>query len=89
MCVFSVGCCQVATDFSFLYFQEKKNLKEAIAKTYIDELKEMRDMFEAKQKELVEVNKISSELKHAMVDLNERLNASMQNCNESNEIMRR
>nr|XP_043630614.1 myosin-11 isoform X2 [Erigeron canadensis] len=67
---------------------EKKKLKESISNTYTDELKEMHDLFEAKQKELVEVNKITSEQKHAIVDLNERLKASMQSCTEANEIMR-
>lgn len=70
-----------------LHEVEKKNLKESISKTYVDELKEARDMFEAKQKELVEVNKITSEQKHAMVDLNERLDASLQSCTEANEII--
>ncbi|KAK9058960.1 hypothetical protein SSX86_021578 [Deinandra increscens subsp. villosa] len=71
-----------------LHEVEKKNLKESISKTYVDELNEIRNLFEAKQKELVEVNKVTSEQKHAMVDLNERLNASMQSCTEANEIMR-
>ncbi|KAI3756845.1 hypothetical protein L1987_56668 [Smallanthus sonchifolius] len=71
-----------------LHEVEKKNLKESVEKTYVDDLKEIRDLFEAKQKELVEVNKITSEQKHAMVDLNERLNASIQSCTEANEIMR-
>ncbi|KAJ0803317.1 putative transcription factor interactor and regulator FHA-SMAD family [Helianthus annuus] len=71
-----------------LHEVEKKNLEESISKTYVDELKEIRDLFEAKQKELVEVNKINSEQKHAMVDLNERLNASIQSCTEANEIVR-
>ncbi|XP_071716551.1 uncharacterized protein [Rutidosis leptorrhynchoides] len=71
-----------------LHEVEKKNLKESITNTYIDELKEMRTMFEAKQRELDEVNKTSSEQKHAMVDLKERLDASMQSCTEANEIMR-
>lgn len=80
---------QVGTYFSLSYFQEKKNLKDSISKTYVDELKEIQDQFEAKQKELVEANKLASEQKHTMVDLNERLNASMQSCTEANEIMRR
>ncbi|KAI3693299.1 hypothetical protein L6452_33133 [Arctium lappa] len=70
-----------------LHEVEKKNLKESISKTYVDELKEARNLFEAKQKELVEVNKITSEQKHAMVDLNERLDASLQSFNEANEII--
>ncbi|XP_076919701.1 uncharacterized protein LOC143580611 [Bidens hawaiensis] len=71
-----------------LHEVEKKNLKESISKTYVDELQEIRNQFEAKQKELVEVNKLNSEQKHAMVDLNERLNASIQSCTEANEIVR-
>ncbi|XP_076910436.1 uncharacterized protein LOC143568085 isoform X1 [Bidens hawaiensis] len=71
-----------------LHEVEKKNLRESISKTYVDELQEIRNQFEAKQKELVEVNKLNSEQKHAMVDLNERLNASIQSCTEANEIMR-
>lgn len=71
-----------------LHEVEKKNLKESISKIYVDKLKEMHNLFEAKQKELDEFNKINSEQKHAMVDLNERLKASMQSCIEADEIMR-
>ncbi|GKB37025.1 myosin-11 isoform X2 [Tanacetum coccineum] len=72
-----------------LHEVEKKNLKESISQTYTDELKEMRSSLEAKQKELVEVNKISSEQKYALEDLNERHNALVQSCTEADEIMRR
>nr|GEV14842.1 myosin-11 isoform X2 [Tanacetum cinerariifolium] len=71
-----------------LHEVEKKNLKESISQTYADELKEMRSSLEAKQKELVEVNKISSEQKYALEDLNERHNALVQSCTEADEIMR-
>ncbi|KAG4119529.1 hypothetical protein ERO13_D11G086300v2 [Gossypium hirsutum] len=40
------------------------------------------------QKELVEVNRISAEQKHAIEDLNERLSASLQSCTEANERMK-
>jgi uncharacterized coiled-coil protein SlyX len=46
-------------------------------------------MLDAKQKELVEVNRISAEQKHVLEDLNERLTASRQSCNEANEVMKR
>ncbi|PWA70812.1 hypothetical protein CTI12_AA284810 [Artemisia annua] len=71
-----------------LHETEKKNLKESISQTYVDELKEMSSSLEAKQKELVEVNKISSEQKNALEDLNERHNALVQSCTEADEIMR-
>ncbi|PWA59895.1 SMAD/FHA domain-containing protein [Artemisia annua] len=48
----------------------------------------MRSSLEAKQKELVEVNKISSEQKYALEELNERHNAVVQSCTKADEIMR-
>ncbi|KAK3036340.1 hypothetical protein RJ639_031747 [Escallonia herrerae] len=66
---------------------EKKDLKESISKSYLDQLKELQRLLEAKEKELLEVNKISAEQKHALEDLNERLSASMQSCTEANEII--
>ncbi|KAF9668856.1 hypothetical protein SADUNF_Sadunf14G0046800 [Salix dunnii] len=67
---------------------EIKELKESVAKLYLDHIKELQDMLDAKQKELVEVHKISGEQKHFLEDLNERLTASRQSCNEANEIMK-
>lgn len=67
--------------------QEKKELKESVAKPYLDQLKESHRILEVKQKEVVEINKICSEQKHALEDLNERLTASVQSCTEANEIM--
>ena len=64
-------------------------MKESVAKLYLDHIKELQDMLDAKQKELVEVHKISGEQKHVVEDLNERLTASRQSCNEANEIMKR
>ncbi|XP_024019022.1 stress response protein NST1 isoform X1 [Morus notabilis] len=66
---------------------EMKEMKESISKSYADQLKELHHMVEIKQNELVEVNRISAEQKHAIEDLNERLSASTQSCNEANEIM--
>lgn len=66
---------------------EKKKLKESVAKPYLDQLKESHHILEVKQKEVVDINKICSEQKHALEDLNERLTASVQSCTEANEIM--
>ncbi|KAK2994304.1 hypothetical protein RJ640_024027 [Escallonia rubra] len=70
-----------------IILQEKKDLKESISKSYLDQLKELQHLLEAKEKELLEVNKITAEQKHALEDLNERLSASMQSCTEANEII--
>ncbi|KAJ9680763.1 hypothetical protein PVL29_019931 [Vitis rotundifolia] len=66
---------------------EMKELKELVSKSYVDQLQELHHFLEVKQKELVEVNRILAEQKHAMSDLNERFSASMQSCAEANEIM--
>ncbi|KAK6920247.1 Forkhead-associated (FHA) domain [Dillenia turbinata] len=66
---------------------EIKDLKDSISKSYIDQINELRQLLEFKQKEIVEVNRISAEQKHAMEDLDERLNASMQSCAEANEVI--
>ncbi|KAM7508735.1 hypothetical protein LguiA_019188 [Lonicera macranthoides] len=66
---------------------EKKDLKESVSKSYLDELKDLRYILEAKQKELVEVNRISSEQKHKLEDINERLSASLQSCTEANDLI--
>ncbi|PON35220.1 TSC-22 / Dip / Bun [Parasponia andersonii] len=66
---------------------EMKEMKESISKSYADQLKELRHMLEVKQNELADINRISVEQKHAMEDLNERLSASVQSCNEANDIM--
>lgn len=67
---------------------EIKEMKESVAKSYLDHIKELQNMLDAKQKELVEVNRISAEQKHVLEDLNERLTASRQSCNEANEVMK-
>lgn len=66
-----------------------KDLKESVAKPYLDQLKELRNALEIKQKVLVEVEKICAEQKHAVEDLNEQLSASVQSCTEANEILNR
>ncbi|KAM7472121.1 hypothetical protein LguiA_010304 [Lonicera macranthoides] len=69
--------------------EEKKDLKESVSNSYIDQLKELNNLLEYKQKELAEVNRISAEQKHALEDLDERLGASVQSCTEANEIINR
>ncbi|KAL4368748.1 hypothetical protein GQ457_05G000320 [Hibiscus cannabinus] len=64
---------------------EIKELKESVASSYLDQLKELEILTDVKQKELMEVKRISAEQKHSIEDLNERLSASMQSCTEANE----
>ncbi|XP_074328780.1 uncharacterized protein LOC141666597 isoform X2 [Apium graveolens] len=66
---------------------EKKELRDSVSKSYTDQLNKLNHVVETKQKELAELNKVSAEQKHAMEDLNVRLSASMQSCNEANEII--
>lgn len=69
--------------------QEKKELRVSVSKLYTDQLNKLNHVVETKQKELAELNRISAGQKHAMEDLNIRLGASMQSCNEANEIIDR
>ncbi|GMI99060.1 hypothetical protein like AT2G45460 [Hibiscus trionum] len=64
---------------------EIKEIKESVASSYLDRLKELEILLDVKQKELVEVKRISAEQKHSIEDLNERLSATMQSCTEANE----
>ncbi|KAK8587926.1 hypothetical protein V6N13_086886 [Hibiscus sabdariffa] len=65
-----------------------KEIKESVAKSYLDQLKELEILLDVKQKELVDINRVSAEQKHAIEDLNERLSSSMQSCTEANERMK-
>ncbi|KAK3429909.1 hypothetical protein EUGRSUZ_E01409 [Eucalyptus grandis] len=69
------------------YENEMKEVKESISRSYVKQVKELQDMVDTKQKELQELHKSSAEQKHVIVDLNERLDASLQSCAEANEIM--
>ncbi|KAG8391690.1 hypothetical protein BUALT_Bualt01G0213500 [Buddleja alternifolia] len=66
---------------------EMRELKESVSKSYLDQLTELNQSLEAKDKELAEINRLSAEQKHGIEDLNERLSASMQSCVEANEII--
>ncbi|KAK4267752.1 hypothetical protein QN277_024492 [Acacia crassicarpa] len=66
---------------------ELKSVKDSVEKSYLDQLKEIQQKVDLKQKELGEINRVSAEQKHIIEDLNERLNASMQSCTEANAIV--
>ncbi|KAL0425875.1 UNVERIFIED_CONTAM: hypothetical protein Sradi_1122300 [Sesamum radiatum] len=65
----------------------KERVERICFKAYLDQLSELNQSLEAKDKELAELKRISAEQKHGIEDLNERLNASMQSCVEANEII--
>lgn len=66
-----------------------KELKDSVSKSYIDQLSQLNQSLVAKDKELEELSRVSTEQKHGIEDLNERLSASMQSCMEANEIINR
>ncbi|KAK4738659.1 hypothetical protein R3W88_002356 [Solanum pinnatisectum] len=68
--------------------KEMKELKESVSQSYLEQLKEVHQLLEAKGKELVDTSRVSAEQKHGLEDLNERLSASEQSCFEANEIIR-
>ncbi|KAK8321736.1 hypothetical protein V6Z12_A12G119500 [Gossypium hirsutum] len=55
-----------------------KEIKESVANSYLDQIKEMKILLDVKQKKLIEVSRVSAEQKRAIEDLNERFSASMQ-----------
>ncbi|KAG2729587.1 hypothetical protein I3843_01G252700 [Carya illinoinensis] len=67
---------------------EMKEIKESVARSYLDQLNGLHHTLEVKQRELESVGRISAEQKHAMEDLNRRLNASIQSCTEANAIVK-
>lgn len=69
--------------------QEIKQIKESIAKSFHDELIELRDQLDTKQKELAQVNKLSAEQKNSIDELGERVSASLQSLSEANEVIKR
>lgn len=62
-------------------------MKESISESFVGQLKELQQLVEAKEKQLMNSNRISTDQKHALDDLNERLDASMQSCVEANEVI--
>ncbi|OWM64956.1 golgin subfamily A member 6-like protein 2 isoform X2 [Punica granatum] len=68
--------------------KEIKVLKESISNSYLQQMKDLKDMLNGKQNELVELSKLSAEQKQVIEDLNARLRASVQSCREADEIMK-
>ncbi|KAL3829586.1 hypothetical protein ACJIZ3_018388 [Penstemon smallii] len=66
---------------------EMRELEESVSKSYLDQLNELNQSLEAKDKNLAELNRVSAEQKHGIEDLDQRLSASMQSCVEANEII--
>ncbi|KAJ4892377.1 SMAD/FHA domain-containing protein [Raphanus sativus] len=71
-----------------LHESEIKKMKESVAKSFQNELIELRELIDTKQKELAQVNKVSAEQKHSIDDLGERLSGSLQSLSEANEIIK-
>ncbi|VVB03461.1 unnamed protein product [Arabis nemorensis] len=67
---------------------EIKQIRESITKSFDNELIELRDLIDTKQKELAQVNRVSAEQKHSIDDLGERLSTSLQSLSEANEIIK-
>ncbi|CAA0377063.1 unnamed protein product [Arabidopsis thaliana] len=66
---------------------EIKQIKESTAKSFHNELIELRDQLDTKQKELAQVNKLSAEQKNSIDELGERVSASLQTLSEANEVI--
>lgn len=64
-------------------------MKESVEKRYSEQLLELNQLIEVKQKDLEANNKTLSEQKYMIVDLNERLTAYSQSIAEGNEIIAR
>ncbi|KAK4803696.1 hypothetical protein SAY86_003513 [Trapa natans] len=71
-----------------LHEKDIKDLKESISNSYLHQINELKDTLDRKQKDLLELTKLSSEQKQGIEDLNARLGASVQSCREADEIMR-
>uniref|UniRef100_A0A0D3BQ39 Uncharacterized protein n=2 Tax=Brassica oleracea var. oleracea TaxID=109376 RepID=A0A0D3BQ39_BRAOL len=71
-----------------LHESEIKQMKDSVAKSFQNELTELRELIDTRQKELAQVNKVSAEQKHSIDDLGERLSGSLQSLSEANEIIK-
>lgn len=71
-----------------LHESEIKQMKESVAKSFQNELTELRELIDTRQKELAQVNKVSAEQKHSIDDLGERLSGSLQSLSEANDIIK-
>ncbi|KAH0882376.1 hypothetical protein HID58_058472 [Brassica napus] len=73
---------------SKIKLMEIKQMKESVAKSFQNELTELRELIDTRQKELAQVNKVSAEQKHSIDDLGERLSGSLQSLSEANDIIK-
>ncbi|KAG2326270.1 hypothetical protein Bca52824_008998 [Brassica carinata] len=67
---------------------EIKQMKESITESFQNDLIELRELVDTRQKELAQVNKVSAEQKHSIDDLGERLSGCLQSLSEANEIIK-
>ncbi|KAJ0258613.1 SMAD/FHA domain-containing protein [Hirschfeldia incana] len=67
---------------------EIKKMKESITESFQNDLIELRELVDTRQKELAQVNKVSAEQKHSIDDLGERLSGCLQSLSEANEIIK-
>ncbi|XP_020699725.1 FK506-binding protein 5 [Dendrobium catenatum] len=66
---------------------ELKGLKDTVSNSYDDQIKDLLNVLEAKQKELDDLKATSAELQNSIKDLNERLHASLQSRADADEII--
>ncbi|XP_073102139.1 uncharacterized protein [Elaeis guineensis] len=66
---------------------EMKELKEMVSNSFVDQIKELQQVLDEKQKELDVLSTLSAELRNSVKDLNERLSASMQSRVDADEII--
>ncbi|ONK56278.1 uncharacterized protein A4U43_C10F5950 [Asparagus officinalis] len=66
---------------------EIKDLKEKVASSFLDQIKELHEDLDAKQKEIDECNTSLSELRRSIDDLKERLQLSNQSRADADEII--
>ncbi|KAH0459296.1 hypothetical protein IEQ34_012110 [Dendrobium chrysotoxum] len=66
---------------------ELKGLKDTVSNSYDDQIKDLLNVLEAKQKELDDLFATSAELQNSIKDLNERLHASLQSRADADEII--
>lgn len=75
--------------FNEITMQELKDLKEKVSSSYLDQVKELSQALDAKQKEIEEHNTSLAELRRSIDDLKERLQLSNQSRADAAEIISR
>lgn len=75
--------------FTEISMQELKDLKENVSSSYLDQIKELRQTLDVKQREIDEQSTSLAELRHSTDDLKERLRLSDQSRADADEIIQR